>query len=728
MTVGRVLLVCALLVALYGVAAAIGAARTRDERLVASARRSVYVVAALTAAAFVLVELAYLRDDFAWSLVAGNSSSTTPLYYKLTAVWSSQAGSLLLWLLILSFQAALAVRIAHRRYRALEPVAAAVLLICCAFFVALMVVWESPFAASDPVPAEGNGLQPLLRYPLMAAHPVALYLGYAGFAVPFAFAVAALVRGQLDASWLVATRRFTLAAWGFLALGLVLGSRWSYAELGWGGYWGWDPVENAALLPWLTATALLHSSLVQEKRGMLKVWNVSLVAASFLLALTGTFLVRSGILDSIHAFGASTLGVPFLAAIGVTISVSVALIVWRTPQLRSEHRLDSLLSREAIFLLNNLVLVALAFVVFWGTFFPLISDALTGDRASVGPPWFERYIAPLGIVLALLTGLGPLLAWRRTSLRGLLRLLRVPVGFAVVVLVVCVVAFNARERPPALVAFVIVAFTLAALCGEFARGTRVRRRATGSSWPAALAGLLRRNRRRYGGYLVHVGFAVLLLGVAASSSFALNADHELRPGQRMDVGEFQLTYRAARADLGPEKLTLGTVVEVRQRGRLVATLRPSRELYPAPGGGGGIVGRYFNGPQTSEIGLRASAVRDVWVAAQPDLAVLEEAVKEGARRFGGSSVETQTVIVAALLRRWQSSGAPVTFRIFVRPGVTWIWLGAMLLGVGAMIAGWPARRRRVFHGPPPPAPEALHRAPLAASPAPTVAAIAGSAD
>ena len=319
-----------------------------------------------------------------------------------------------MWLL--SLWSSLVLFLVRRRLRDVAPYATAVLLGFGAFFTALLVFAVSPFHTVAQAPPEGTGLNPLLRHPSMMIHPPMLYSGYTLWAVPFAFAIGALVVRRVDADWIRATRRFALAAWFFLGVGILLGARWSYAELGWGGYWAWDPVENASLLPWLTGTAFLHSVMVQEKRGMLKVWNVSLILATGTLAVLGTFLVRSGILDSIHAFGASTLGVPFVSLIGLMIAGSVYLVVTRRDALRSEHRLDSLLSREAVFLGNNLVLVGLAFVVFWGTFFPLISEAVTGTKAAVGPPWFNRYTVPLALVLVLLSGIGPVIAWRRATL------------------------------------------------------------------------------------------------------------------------------------------------------------------------------------------------------------------------------------------------------------------------------------------------------------------------
>ena len=442
---GSICLAVALAICLYGIGASLYGAREGRREYVASGRRAVYALAGVLAVAMAILQAAFVRSDFSFELVATHSSTTTPLFYRLTAVWSSQEGSLLLWVLLLALWSSAILFLTRRRLREVAPYATAVLLGFGAFFCALIVFLESPFTTLAAPPVEGTGLNPLLRHPSMMIHPPMLYSGYTLFAVPFAFAIGALVTRRLGAEWIRATRPFTLAAWLALGIGIMLGARWSYMELGWGGYWAWDPVENASLMPWLTGTAFLHSVMIQEKRGMLKVWNVSLVLATGVLAILGTFLVRSGILESIHAFGASTLGVPFLVLIVVMIGGSIALVASRAESLRSEHRLDSLLSREAAFLLNNLVLVALCFVVFWGTFFPLISEAVTGDEASVGPPWFNRYITPLALVLVLLSGIGPLIAWRRATAANLRRNFALPVGAAVLVLAVLVVAGETRS-------------------------------------------------------------------------------------------------------------------------------------------------------------------------------------------------------------------------------------------------------------------------------------------
>src|SRR4051812_2835612 len=456
-TLGRACLILALVVAVYGVGAGIAAWRLHRRDLAASARRAVYALAGILTVAMGVLEVAFARDDFSFATVAGHSSATTPTFYKLAAVWSSQEGSLLLWVWLLALWSSAVLFLTRRRMRDVTPIATAVLAGFGTFFTALLVFSVSPFDVLASPPVDGAGLNPLLRHPSMMIHPPMLYSGYTLFTVPFAFAVGALAAGRVDAEWIVATRRFALGAWLFLGIGILLGARWSYAELGWGGYWAWDPVENASLLPWLTGTAFLHSVMVQEKRGMLKTWNASLILATGTLAILGTFLVRSGILDSIHAFTGSDLGIPFVSLIGAMIVLSTVLVVTRRDTLRSEHRLDSMLSREAMFLGNNLVLVGLAFVVFWGTFFPLISEALTGDKQSLGPPWYNRYTVPLALVLVLLSGIGPVIAWRRATPANARRNFKWPLLTGLVTLLV-LLPFGVAGSPAALAMFAFGAF------------------------------------------------------------------------------------------------------------------------------------------------------------------------------------------------------------------------------------------------------------------------------
>ncbi len=717
-TVGRALLIVAFVVAAYGIGASIYGALRADRRWVDSGRRAVYALAAVLTLAFAIMEAAFLRSDFSFAVVSTHSSTTTPTFYKATAAWSSQEGSLLLWVWLLSVWSSVVLAVSRRRVREIAPWATAVLCTFAGFFLMLTIFYASPFDTLAQVPPEGTGLNPLLRHPAMMFHPPMLYSGYTLFSIPFAFAIGALITRRTNAEWLLVTRRFALAAWLCLGIGIVLGARWSYTELGWGGYWAWDPVENASLLPWLTGTAFIHSIMIQEKRGMLKVWNASLVLATGTLAILGTFLVRSGILDSIHAFGASTLGVPFLVLIGTMVLGSVALVVSRRADLRSEHQLDSLLSREAAFLLQNVLLVALAFVVWWGTFFPLISEAVTGTRASVGPPWFDRYTVPLAFALVALAGLGPLIAWRRVTMANLRRNLVWPLGAATVALVALLFVSGAREQPKALAFACVVAFVLASVGQELWRGMRARQASAREPAPVALAGLVRRNRRRYGGYIVHAGFATLLLGVAISSSFQHSRDVTLRPGQSASVDGFDITYVRATAKPESEKISLGAVLDVSKDGQHVATLRTTRGFYPSQDTSLGIVGRFFGGEAESEVGLRAGFGRDIWTVINPNLEPLEPIVREGNRRFRAAmkalardgDADQRTVdqlfalrdqAIAGVAQRFVSDPWPADFRFIVSPLATWIWIGAIITFLGGLIALWPApltARRRVTAG------------------------------
>src|ERR1700733_11864465 len=489
-------------VAFYGIGASVYGVRRGRQDWVTSGRRAVYALAAMATLAFAILEDAFFRSDFSFNVVAEHSSTTTPTFYKLAAAWSSQEGSLLLWVFLLSVWSSLILFLVRKRVPEITAYATAVLLGFAAFFTSLAAFWANPFATSANPPTEGAGLDPLLLHPSMMIHPPMLYSGYTLLTVPFAFAVGALITGRLGAEWIALTRRFALAAWLFLGIGILLGARWSYTELGWGGYWAWDPVENAALMPWLCITAFIHSIMIQEKRGMLKVWNASLVLAAGTLSILGTFLVRSGILDSIHAFGASTLGVPFVILIAAMVIGSISLILWRRDQLRSDARLESLVSREAVFLFQNLVLVGMVFVIFWVTFFPLISQALTGTKVSVGPPAFRPFIVPLALVLVLLSGIGPIIAWRRVTVANLRRNFVFPVAAGLVALGGLILFGGGTDsRPFALIMFALATFVIASVVQELWRGVAARRATTRDSVPGAFVQLIRRNRRRYGGHI-----------------------------------------------------------------------------------------------------------------------------------------------------------------------------------------------------------------------------------
>jgi cytochrome c-type biogenesis protein CcmF len=712
---GAACLFLALLAAAYGVVAAL--AGTRGERRFAdSARRAVYAFAILLTICVVVIEAAFARTDLSLKVVADHSSTTTPAFYRFTAMWSSQEGSLLLWAWVLSLTSSAVLFATRNKHREIAPWATAVLLGLGVFFTGLMLFDANPFARLNPVPPEGVGLTPLLRHPAMAIHPPMLYSGYVFFSIPFAFAIGALVTRRLDASWIRATRRFALIAWLLLGIGILLGARWSYSELGWGGYWGWDPVENASLMPWLTGTAFLHSIMVQERRGILRVWNVTLICGTFALALLGTFLVRSGILESIHAFGASTVGAPLLVLIGIVVIGSALLILSRLDDLRSTKRIESLASREAVFLVNNLLLVGLALVIFWGTFFPLISELFTGNKASLAAPWFDRYTTPLAILLVVFTGIGPLLAWRRVSVDAMKRLFARPALVALAAGIALFALTDARSHPLALVMFTLAAFALAALVQEFARGASAYRGLAGGSYPRALLALFSRNRRRYGGYVVHAGVAVLLIAVAASSSFQTSRDLRLRPGQSATVDNLKVTYVKPTAEISPaeQRLTFGSVLAVSKDGKPYTTLYPSRNYYAGVGGqtGAGPIRSFFSGDATSEVGRKTTVGGDLWTAMQPDLAPLNPMINGADRRLKRiaskvSPTDTkaaqqlgflQGLAVRSIEKRYLKDPPPAEFRVNVNPLVTWIWVGGAIAAIGGLVAIWPApeaRRRRV---------------------------------
>jgi cytochrome c-type biogenesis protein CcmF len=728
-SLGSALLALAFLTAVFaGVVALLG--RKGDERRLRVSRRAVYGFCALLTGCVAIIELAFAGDDFSFNLVQQHSSIETPAGYKLAAMWSSQEGSLLLWAWVLSIASSAALYATRNKLRDLVPWATAVMMGIAAFFTGLLLFAPSvdPFATLSPAPANGVGLNPLLQHPSMMIHPPMLYSGYVAFTVPFAFAIGALVTRRLDAEWIRATRRFALIAWAFLGFGLLLGARWSYTELGWGGYWAWDPVENAALMPWLLGTAFLHSIMVQEKRGMLKVWNASLIVGTFSMALLGTFLVRSGVLQSIHAFGDSTVGPYILGLIGVVLVGSTALIVSRLDDLRSEKRIDSLASRESIFLVNNLLLVGITAVIFWGTFFPLISELFTGDKASLAAPWFDEYTTPLAILLVLFTGIGPLLAWRRVSWASAKRVFRVPLAVAAVVTLGLVVLTDAADSLWALALFAFAAFALTGLGQEFWTGARARQRLSGGSTGSAMLGLVSRNRRRYGGYIVHIGVIVLLIGIAASSSFQTRRDVELRPGESTVVDGRTFTYVKPTVAVDAQKITVGSDLRVEEDGEVVDVLHPSRRFFRPTGQESGGIGQYFVGEATSEVGLRAGLLSDTWVSEEPDLSSVQRRVRAAEKGFaaciqGAPGTPEQCKALGAVMRAaaanprlrpealaqisqlqlltaervaqsYVKDGAPTTFRIIVDPLVTWMWIGGLIALAGALIALWPSRGRR----------------------------------
>ena len=642
---GRAALDVVLGLALYAAGAGGYAAWRAKRRLAASAQNALLAAFAAAAVASLVLLAAFLRDDFSFVYVAGHSSRDLPVPYALSAFWGGQEGSLLLWLLVLTGFSAAAVAFGRRAGRDLVAWVVPVLGSVAVFFAFLLVVVANPFATQS-APPEGAGLNPSLQNPYMLAHPPLLYLGYVGLTVPWAFAIGALLSRRTDERWIVATRRWTLAAWTFLGVGQLLGAHWAYEEVGWGGYYAWDPVENAALMPWLAATAFLHSVMIQEKRGMLKLWNVLLVVGAFALSLFGTFLTRSGIVSSIHSFTQSSIGPFFVAFIVLVVAVSLALVFRRLPLLRAPTRLESLVSREATFLYNNLLLVALCLTILWGVVFPLLSEAVRGEAATVGPPYYNFFLRAFGLPLLLLMGIGPLVAWRRSSLRSLGRTFVWPLTAALAAGAV-LLALGAGPSIPGLVAYSFSAFVLAAIALEFVRGTRARRALGAASWRAALASLVARNRRRYGGYVVHAAVVLLAIGIAGSSAYQTVGERRLRPGDSMRVGDYSLAYAGVAQRREANAVERRALLDVRRGGRELGRLEAGKNWYAAE-------------QQTSnEVGIRSDLVtgEDLFVIA-------EEMNRDGS----------------------------VYLKVFVKPLVNLIWLAGLVFLAGAVIAFWPDGR------------------------------------
>ncbi len=726
--VGRVLLIFGFTIAVYGVAASVYGGRRRDEAWIHSGRRAMYSLALTAIVAFAILDAAFIRSDFSYNIVANGSSTTTPFFYRVAAIWATQQGSLLLWVMLLSCWSSLALFITRQKIREVVPWAQTVLFGFVAFFLGLNVFFANPFATSSGanVPTEGAGLDPLLRHTTMMIHPPMLYSGYTLLLVPFAFAVGALISGKVNTEWIRVTRRFALASWLCLGVGILLGMRWSYTELGWGGFWGWDPVENAALMPWLLATAYIHSIMIQEKRGMLKVWNASLVLLSGTMAIVGTFLVRSGILSSIHAFVSDpTLNIAFVSIIAVMAVGSIGLVTWRRESLRTEAQLDSLFSREAMFLGQNMLLVALAMVIFWVTFFPLISDALTGNKISVGPPAFLPFVDPIAIAIVALAGVGPIIPWRRVTRAKLRRNFVFPVAVGLATMLVLALVSGVTEHLAAFLMFGAAAFVIGTVAQEYFRGIRARSRMAHEAPPVALGRLVRRNRRRYGGYIIHLGVAVALIGVAASTSFQHVTQPTLRPGQSVTLDGKTFTYVRPFASASAQKVTLGSVIRVSQRGRYLTTLRTSAGYYPSEDAASPI-GRFFDTADgasvESRVGLDSGLTHDLWIAVSPNVpgplnstinkgdAEFRNAINKAATLPAGQQATTLSQIfglrdqlIRALVQRWVTHPWAAPFKVIVSPLVSWLWIGAIIGAFGGLMALWPVpptRRRRGGPGAP----------------------------
>jgi len=565
---GRAALLVTFGLVAYALVAGGYAAWKKRRRLALSAQNALLAAFATTIVASLVLWTALARRDFTFTYVSDHISKKLPLGYALSAFWGGQEGSLLLWLLILTGYSALAVFL-NRRTRDLVPWVVPVLGGVAVFFSFMLCFVSSPFH-TQPAPADGAGMTPSLQNPYMLAHPPMLYLGYVGLTIPFAFAMGALLSGRTDERWIVLTRRWTLSAWTFLGVGQLLGAHWAYVEIGWGGYYAWDPVENAAFMPWLAATAFLHSVMIQEKRGMLKIWNMVLVALAFCLSIFGTFLTRSGVINSIHSFSQSPLGGWFLGFIAIVTAFSVAMIYWRLPLLRARTKLESLVSREATFLYNNLLLVAFCLTILWGVVYPLLTEALRGETRSVSKPYYNFFLHSFGLPLLLLMGIGPLVAWRRASLRSLGRMFLIPFLVAVATGAV-LLSLGFGSSLPGLLAYTFSAFVGISILLEFVRG----RRATGSIFR-----LVARNRRRYGGYLVHVAVLLFAIGIAGSSAYQTVREQGLKPGQSMQIAGYTLTYQHLDQTQESNHLATRAIVDVSRGGSHITTLDPGKNTYP----------------------------------------------------------------------------------------------------------------------------------------------------
>ena len=574
---GRAALVVCLGLAVYALVAGSWALLRRRRRLAASAQNALLAAFGSTVVASIVLAVALLRHDFSFVYVARLTSEELPLGYTLSAFWGGQEGSLLLWLLVLTGYSALVVVLTRRRGSELLPWVVPPLALVAVFFSFMLVAVSSPFELQI-APANGQGLNPSLQNPYMVAHPPLLYLGYVGLTIPWAFAIGSLLARRSDEAWIVSTRRWTLVAWTALGVGQLLGAKWAYEEIGWGGYYAWDPVENAALMPWLAATAFLHSVMIQEKRGMLKVWNVLLVVLAFGLSLFGTFLTRSGILSSIHSFTESSIGPWFLGFIVLVVGVSLTLVFARLALLRSRTRLESLVSREATFLYNNLLLVALCLTILWGVVWPILSEAVRGEASVVAGPYYNFFLRTFGLPLLLLMGIAPLIAWRRASLGSLRGSFLWPAAIAAATAVV-LLALGAGSSWVGLLAYTFSAFVLGSIGYEFVRGTRARRAIDGGGTASAFSALVGRNRRRYGGYVVHAAVVLLAIGVAGSA-YDTTRSGRLERGESLRAGPYTATYLGTYQRDATNARELRARVRVERDGEPIGVLEPGKNFYP----------------------------------------------------------------------------------------------------------------------------------------------------
>jgi cytochrome c-type biogenesis protein CcmF len=642
--IGAGALIVALGLAIYGCAAAAVGGRTGRVALVESAQHAALGVFTLVTACLLLLAWSFLSFDFSVRYVANNTNLGTPFYYRLTAVWGALEGSIVLWAWMISVYTLIVVLRHRRNARELYPWVLSVMLGVLAFFLLVMTVPAPVFQRLAPVPADGRGLNPLLEDSGMITHPVALYLGFTGFTVPFAFAIAALVTGRVGDAWITTTRRWTITAWYFLSLGLLIGGWWSYHVLGWGGYWAWDPVENAAFMPWLTGTAFLHSVMIQERRRMLRLWNLALVIMTFALTLFGTFLTRSGVIASVHAFTQGSIGVFFLSFLAAVLLLALGLLAWRWDALGAQGELDSVVSRESAFLLNNVLLVAAAFTVFFGTVFPLLSEAVRGVKVSVGAPFFNQVNVPLFLGLIFLMGVGPLIAWRRASLDNLKRNFLWPVALGVAA--AAVFRLVGVRSTLAVLVLALTVFVTATIAVDLVRATRARLR-TGERLPGALGGLLLRHNRRYGGFAVHLGILVVAVGVTGSQAWSVQTETTLRRGESTELGGYHVRFDGLAASEESNHFKVTGTFTVTKGSATAAVLQPAKKFYPQ------------EQSPIAYVDYRLGLTEDVYL----------------------------------VLGDFARDGSQATVRLQVNRLVSWIWIGGAILTLGTALALVPERRK-----------------------------------
>lgn len=647
---GALSILIAFCLAVYAVIGSITGKFRKNQLLVVSAERAVYALWFLLTIASGILIYSLIIGDFRLAYVASHSDSTMAPIYKFTAWWGGQEGSLLLWAWLLSTYSAVVVFMNRRKFRDMMPWVTAVLMATETFFLLLITFVLSPFRVlmagrGNIVEGMGQGLNPLLQYWTMVIHPPMLYLGYVGFTVPFAFAMASLITKQPGDAWIHTTRRWTIVTWMFQSCGILLGQGWAYAVLGWGGYWAWDPVENASLLPWITATAFLHSVMMQEKKGMMKVWNMVLISATFFLCIFGTFLTRSGVVSSVHAFAQSPIGKYFVVFLCIGIAATIYLILDRLQYLKSEARLESVVSRESSFMFNNLILLASCFAVLWGTMFPVISEAVTGEKISVDAPFFNRINIPIGLGLLLLTGVGPLIAWRRSSVESLRRAFFWP-SIAALVLMVGLAFAGVYEHPYALVSFGLSMFVAATIFSEFWKGASAIRAKSGIGLIPAAVELTHRNTRRYGGYLVHMGIVLMFVGYTGAA-FNKDVTKEVSPGNSFTLGHYTLKIVDSQQGENGNFVWSKLLVEVSRGSTSLGIMEPERRFYKS------------SQQPTSEVAIRRRLNEDLYL------------------NFAGPSTDNQRSVVQA----------------YVFPLVTWIWIGFWVLLTGTLVCLIPSKVR-----------------------------------